>query len=303
MNSQDDVDVTESEDVDDEALPDADESLCGKDITLAMKSVPFKEKVEKWLMTCDDSATHARRNVKNCERVFHEKIVLSEKIEETESLHSVDTEQYIKSNRTKTTTKITTTTIRKYYSLLKVGRNPYNNNDENYTDDLNPLPAIKEISTNKGEIRSCKVGRRSSRRQNNRTSNLHVGDGQTTSEKPKEIKPKRSHQVVGKANGSDTNKVDNQNISASTSRACTAQRNVKRVKVTKKRNQRTTGGCRNKLKTAMVKKSTSHTKLKSGLKRDRDNIKNTNQVSSDSEEDILLTSYRTYPNVKYFKSF
>lgn len=309
MNSQVDVDVIELEDLDDDA--DGPSWLNRKDATLTMESVPFKEKVEKWLMTCDDSGSRVKKNLKNSE-IFEEKIVVSERIEETESLHSVDTEQYIKSNRTKTTTKITTTTIRKYYSLLKVDRNRCNNNDENHLGDRIPLPAIKQLSSNEGEIKSCKVGRRSSRRQNNRLPSPYIGDGSKTNVKPKDVKMKRGHLVV-KADRSAANKFFNQNVSASTSRACNPERILKRV--TKKRSQRSTGGSRNKLKTSCVdlsvaipnksghKKSTPNNKLKSGLKQIRhdDNIKYTNQVSSDSEEDILLTSYRTYPNIKYFK--
>lgn len=150
-----DIEVIESENSEEE---EADE-----DVDLTMDVVPFKEKVEKWLMNC--TGGNAGTLGKDFERVFEEKtVVVKEVINETESLHSVDTEQYIKSNRRKTTTKITTTTIKKYYSMKEVAKNTQNNNGEKCAND--PLPAIPtiDVAASDEDKYSCKVNRRSPRK-------------------------------------------------------------------------------------------------------------------------------------------
>lgn len=143
---------------------ESDNSEEEDDVNLTMDAVPFQEKVEKWLMSCNGAKSKISV-IEDAGSVFQEKIVVvKEVIDQTESLHSVDTEQYIKSNRRKTTTKVTTTTIKKYYSMKKVAKNVvYNNNGNGYSDEQVPCPAI-DLATSEKEKYSCKVNRKSPRK-------------------------------------------------------------------------------------------------------------------------------------------
>lgn len=257
-----------------------------------MEAVPFKEKVEKWLVACNGA--HANKQLKESETVFQRKtVVVSEVIDETESVHSVDTEQYIKSNRRKTTTKITTTTIKKYYSVVNVAEETHNNNDEGCLGGPEPLPTIRDVAestTNQANV-------------NNDCTHLDEVPfiGEENSNFPTKITRKcRTH------NTRLNDEVQNKNqISAAISKACNAKKKPKRAKVTKKRNKLSMRGCHVKLKPMngcadaasdlLSAKAAKNIKSNSKLQSDVNYKHATYQISSDSEQDdILLTSYKPF---------
>lgn len=129
-------------------LCEADERVAAwpaNNFQLQMSSIPFKEKVEDWLQTYCVSRPVARRRF--TETFVREETVVCNEIDEAESLESVDTEQYIKSNRKRTTTKITTTTIKKYYSSLEIDCNGFTT-AENGLENRDQLTSNRKDVTN-----------------------------------------------------------------------------------------------------------------------------------------------------------
>lgn len=282
------------------------------DDDLTMESVPFKEKVEKWLVACNGA--HANRELKDSETFFQKKtVVVREIIDETESLHSVDTEQYIKSNRRKTTTKITTTTIKKYYSIAGGG---------GFLAVQEPLLTVRDETTNEGEKDSCNGN--GPEKPSGKSSSLSQGKKSQTNRKRRchqNRKPECDIHHVGNicppvpfsrtkiARTYNTRRNDekqNKNqISAGTSDAFNSKTKPKqRAKVTKKRNQLATKGSHVKLKpsngcadsVSVEAAKPINSKLKTGSLRSDVNFKRTAyDMSSDSEQDdILLTSYKPF---------
>lgn len=313
MDHTENVEVIDLESSEDE---DEDENDANE---LSLDTVPFKEKVEKWLMDCNGA--HARALIRDSERIFQEKtVVVKEVVNETASSHSVDTEQYIKSNRRKTTTKVTTTTIQKYYSVIKVE----NNNAERNTCDRQTLPAIGPIGvdSNEDEKYSCKVIRKSPRKRSNNlpsvpqsnqskvnpkkrrteesdTDRLHVDDIDSphmdlNRELPANV-PQNSDDGLDIA-GTPYNIRPN-NEAKHKIRLCTEMYKNKgaprRAPVTKKQNPLSTRGCRVKLKsygngTNSLPADDANTKPKAAAVPYR-------RYSEDSEQDdILLTSYKPF---------
>lgn len=298
--------------VEDVEVIESSESSEDNDITLTMESVPFKEKVEKWLVACNGA--HANKRLKESETVFQQKtktVVVSEEIiDETESVHSVDTEQYIKSNRRKTTTKITTTTIKKYYSMVDVAEQTHNNNDEGYLGAPEPLPTRRDVAEGKES--------QTNRKMRNHPGNNHVNvdnDCAHLDQVPSVVSDKNSNSRTNNARQCHTHatrlndEVQKKNqISAAISKAFNAKKKPKRAKVTKKRNQLSMRGCRVKLKplngcadsvsdVSSVKAAKRiKTKLKARSAQSDSNYKHaTYHISSDSEQDdILLTSYKPF---------
>lgn len=176
-----DVDLIESEDSEDE----------DNDLELTMEeSVPFKEKVEKWL-TNYCNGTQPNKRVQDSETVVQQKTVVVT-VDETESTHSVDTEQYIKSNRRKTTTKITTTTIKKYYSVVEVAEGAY----QRIEDSRQPIPTIRDVATNVQEKDPCNAIRRSPRKASN---NLPISSSEVT-----DLRTKRKKRIHNNRQECDT---------------------------------------------------------------------------------------------------
>lgn len=313
-NKTEEVEVIELENSDDE-----DEDT---DIDLTTESVPFREKVEKWLIACNGA--QSMKHLKDSEAIFQEEtVVVKEVIDETESLHSVDTEQYIKSNRKKTTTKITTTTIKKYYSLVNDAKNSCNNNDDAARQprlkirDVMATNAAEKDSNRKSaknpsesERKECKTSRKKRRIEKNHETTEECDINHPIIDNDCE----RLDRVpsIGKEKTNDRTNLarkcrtpyntrlnedlQNKNLySADTESNVVvfAEKKPKRPKMTKKRNQTTARGIQVKLKPSVkaTKKNTSTSKLKTGSLRDTVNYR----FTSDSEQDdILLTSYKPF---------
>ncbi|XP_037038907.1 uncharacterized protein LOC119076329 [Bradysia coprophila] len=322
MDHTEDVKVIDLENSEEDEDDDDEEDGNG----LSMDAVPFQEKVEKWLMDCNGA--HARALIRDSERIFQEKtVVVKEVVDKTESLHSVDTEQYIKSNRRKTTTKVTTTTIKKYYSLIKVGNNVCNNNAECYSGDRQSLPAIEKVEDEKY---SCKVIRKSPRKPSNNLPSVPELN------QPKVNPKKRNHQ---RRNDCDTNHLSvddndhldldlNQEVPANVPQNCNdrikierkcapyntrlkseardrirlcveAYKNKKmprRAPAKKKQNSLSTKGCRVTLKSFDHGTNSLITDVDSNAKTTPlRNVVHLRRDSEDSEQDdILLTSYKPF---------
>lgn len=297
--------------VEDVEVIESSESSEDNDITLTMESVPFKEKVEKWLVACNGA--HANKRLKESETVFQQKtktVVVSEIIDETESVHSVDTEQYIKSNRRKTTTKITTTTIKKYYSMVDVAEQTHNNNDEGYLGGPEPLPTRRDVAEGKESQTNRKKRNHPSRLE---CDNNHVNDCAHLDQVPSVVSDKNSNSRTKNARHTHATRLNDQvqnknQISPAISKAFNAKKKPKRAKVTKKRNQLSMRGCRVKLKplngcadsVSDVSSVKAAKRIKSKLKTrsaqsDLNYKHATYHISSDSEQDdILLTSYKPF---------
>lgn len=320
-NTKEEVEVIELENSEDEDT----------DIDLITESVPFREKVEKWLIACNGA--RAMKHLKDSEAIFQEEtVVVKEVIDETESLHSVDTEQYIKSNRKKTTTKITTTTIKKYYSLVNEAKNSCNNNDE-----CGRQPRLKIR-----DVMATNAAEKDSNRKSTKKPSESKRKESKTSRKRRRIERKHqtaedcdiNHPIIdndcerledstGKEKTNDRTNlvrkcrtpyntrlnedVPNTNLySADTeSNVVFAEKKPKRPRLTRKRNQTSTRGIQVKLKPSndrtgsvrdsfsveATKKNTSTSKSKTGSLRNTVNYR----FSSDSEQDdILLTSYKPF---------
>lgn len=302
------------------------------DIDLSAESVSFKDKVEKWLVTCNEAQANGR--FQDSETVFQKKTVVvsevvDEQVDKTESMHSVDTEQYIKSNRRKTTTKITTTTIKKYYSMVKVDKTSGNNNVTE--GGRQPRLRIRDVITNREENDSGNGNRKSPRKAiNNKSNSLHEEQNVKTNRKTRNQSPSECNtdqpiivdqytQVPSTAKKNDkgefrspynTRLNDGVQIknrySADILEAMIPKKMPKRAKITKKRNHVPARGSQMKHKplndrtdsirhstsVKPTRRNTSKSKLKTGALQSEVNYRRT---SSDSEEDdILLTSYKPF---------
>lgn len=320
MDRTKDIEVIDLENSEEEDEDDLDEEDANG---LSLDAVPFQEKVEKWLIDC--SGAQARALIRDSERIFQEKtVVVKEVVDRTESLHSVDTEQYIKSNRRKTTTKVTTTTIKKYYSVMKLDKNACNNNPG----DQQALPAISavDVAANENEKYSCKVIRKSPRKPRNGAPSFPDRN------KPKANPKKRNNQ---RKNDCDTNRLSADesglldlnpevpdNVTPNNDRIKVARRCVyntrpnheardrirlcaevykngkmtRKTPVTKRQNPISTKGCRVKLKSFDHRTNSLLPEASSGSKIEP--LRNVEHLKSDSEDseqdDILLTSYKPF---------
>lgn len=318
-----DEEVIDEEDIDDE---DIDEDL---DLNCTGELVSGKKKVEDWLMNCDGE--NANKHGDCYETVFQQKtVVVNEIIDEEESMGSVDTEQYIKSNRRKTATKITTTTIKKYYSIIGVCSDATANNEENKSDDRVLLPMIEDVTTNEEKKEPCKLPNTSKGKilkTNRKVRGQQVPQDGDTSHDDERISLVQVPTSIAGANKRKRTTIPRKyrlsnNVQKSTSAGksipLNARKKPKRLKKVIKRKSRFPRVTRFKRKSlndvtdpvsetskaetdgSTTKDSASNSKSKATVTKTSDvYLKRPYNYSSDSEqEDILLSSYKPFSLMK-----